>query len=161
ATYNGLFPGPTLRRSLGEELNVRLLNQLDAPIGLHWSGVHVQNKWDGSILTQPPLKTGETLTYQFVPPDPGLFLYHASGTYGSWTSDMHGLAGILIVEEKQPPVVDREILLVLHDKMLQDKQMEEIKVRPGARIRLRLVNLTRAELMQIRFDGVQPFVAAI
>lgn len=57
-------------------------------------------------LTQPPIKPGETFTYEFTPPDAGSFWYHPHAN--SLVQLGRGLAGVLIIEERVPIAVDRE-----------------------------------------------------
>src|SRR5262245_37940797 len=57
--YDGVVPGPTLRVKRGEELHVRLVNELSEPTSIHWHGVRVPNAMDGVPgLTQPPVLPG-------------------------------------------------------------------------------------------------------
>src|SRR5712692_5059718 len=59
STYDGTIPGPTLRAKRGEELRVRLINELAEPTTVHWHGVRLPNAVDGiPQLTQPPVAPG-------------------------------------------------------------------------------------------------------
>ena len=52
-------PGPILRVRRGDELRVRLFNDLDEPTTMHWHGVRIANAMDGvPYLTQPPIAPG-------------------------------------------------------------------------------------------------------
>ena len=51
-------------------------------------------------LTQPPIKPGESFAYEFTPPDAGTFWYHPHAN--SLEQLGRGLAGALIVEEREP-----------------------------------------------------------
>src|SRR3954470_18982376 len=52
--YDGMVPGPALRVGRGEELRVRLVNDLATPTTVHWQGVRLPNAMDGvPALTQP------------------------------------------------------------------------------------------------------------
>src|SRR5262245_36262166 len=51
--FEGTVPGPTLRIKRGEELRLRLDNELVTDIAVHWHGVRVPNGMDGVAgLTQ-------------------------------------------------------------------------------------------------------------
>jgi len=138
-------------------------------------------------LTQPPIKPGESFTYEFTPADAGTFWYHPHAN--SLRQLGRGLAGALIVEEREPVPVDRDMLWVLADwRLTSDAQIasgfgnameaamsgrvgntvtlngavsNELPVRAGERIRLRLVNCALARIMALRFEGHRPVVVAI
>src|SRR6188472_906679 len=108
--YDGIAPGPTLRVRRGDELRVRLANDLAAPTSVHWHGIRLPNAMDGvPQLTQPAAAPGASFDYRFRPPDAGTFWYHADA---AGQAD-RGLAGPLIVEEAQLVDVDRDIAVVL------------------------------------------------
>jgi FtsP/CotA-like multicopper oxidase with cupredoxin domain len=112
--YNDAFPSPVLRARQGEPLRVRLINRLASPTTIHWHGVRLPNAMDGvPVLTQAPVAPGEEFVYEFTPPDAGTFWYHPH--YDSLEQLNHGLAGALIVDEREPPEFDADLLLVLKD----------------------------------------------
>ena len=72
--YDGIAPGPTLRVRRGDELRVRLVNDLAAPTSVHWHGIRLPNAMDGvPQLTQPAVAPGASFDYRFRPPDAGTF----------------------------------------------------------------------------------------
>src|SRR6478752_2364392 len=76
--YDGIAPGPTLRVRRGDDLRVRLVNDLAAPTSVHWHGIRLPNAMDGvPQLTQPAVAPGASFDYRFRPPDAGTFWYHA------------------------------------------------------------------------------------
>ena len=67
--YDGVVPGPVLRVKRGQELHVRLINELPEETTIHWHGVRVPNAMDGvPHLTQAPVPPGGTFDYRFKPP---------------------------------------------------------------------------------------------
>src|SRR5690606_39091616 len=65
--YDGVTPGPTLRIRQGEEVRVRLVNQLEQPTTVHWHGLRLPNAMDGvPHLTQMPVEPGKSFDYRFV-----------------------------------------------------------------------------------------------
>src|SRR5688572_18513908 len=66
--FDGAAPGPLLRVRRGEELAIRLINELTAETALHWHGVRVPNRMDGTALTQRPVAPGGSFDYRFTPP---------------------------------------------------------------------------------------------
>jgi len=166
--YDGAIPGPLLRVRQGEELHLRLFNELAEPTSLHWHGVRGPNAMDGvPDLTQAPIEPGASFDYRFRPPDAGTFWYHAhSAEQIDW-----GLHGALIIDEKEAVDVDRDVALVLGMPSLQPDLHElalvngavrpDIAVRPGERLRLRLINATSARGFVLRLPDHAPWVMAI
>ena len=96
--YNGMVPGPLIRVAGGDKIRVRVKNDLPEPTSVHWHGLIIPNAQDGAAdVTQPPIKPGETFTYEYtVPNTPGTFFYHthvmpdrqqALGLYGAFVID--------------------------------------------------------------------------
>jgi FtsP/CotA-like multicopper oxidase with cupredoxin domain len=118
-SYGDGFPGPALRVRQGERLRVRLVNRLDLPTTIHWHGLRLPNAMDGvPYLTQRPVAPGEAFVYDFTPPDAGTFWYHPH--YASLEQLGRGLAGALIVEEREPPPFDADLLFVIKDWNLDE-----------------------------------------
>ena len=187
--YDGQVPGPLLRLRHGEELRVRLVNKLDQPTSLTWHGVRTVNAMDGVAgLTQAPVPSGGSFDYRFTPPDAGLYWYHPH-VWPTVTEQVgRGLYGVLIVEEAAPPSVDADLLVVLDDWRLDAKGQIEgdfldpsgaagrvgplvtldtqpkpagDALRPGARVRLRLLNACGARIALLAIDGAPATVIAI
>jgi len=119
--YNGSIPGPTLRIREGSEIEVRIENQGDLADTVHWHGLRLENRYDGTHETQRPLEPGETFVARIRCPDAGVYWYHphVREDYGQ---EM-GLYGNLLVEPAAPnywPPVHREVLITLDDVLLED-----------------------------------------
>ena len=164
--YDGTAPGPTLRLKRGEELRLRLVNDLAEPTAIHWHGVRVPNAMDGvPLLTQQAVGPGTSFDYRFRPPDAGTFWYHA---YSPGQID-RGLHGALVVEEGEPVKVDRDIVLVLampaeaggSPVLVNGSLRPDIPVKTGERVRLRLINATAARGLSLKLEGHIPWVMAI
>jgi FtsP/CotA-like multicopper oxidase with cupredoxin domain len=164
--YDGMLPGPTLRIRQGEELRLRLINELAAPTSIHWHGVRVPNAMDGVPgLTQAAVAPGATFDYRFRPPDAGTYWYHAlpGGDID------RGLHGAFIVEEARPVAVDRELVLVISAPAASDPgavvvngaARPDFAVQAGERLRVRLINATAASGVVLRFDGHAAWLVAI
>src|SRR5688500_6887972 len=74
--YNEQVPGPVIEANVGDELVVRLHNQLAEPTTIHWHGLRIPSPMDGTEATQATVQPGETFEYRFVLPDAGTFWYH-------------------------------------------------------------------------------------
>jgi FtsP/CotA-like multicopper oxidase with cupredoxin domain len=187
-TYDGVVPGPLLRIRQGEPFRVVVENKLEEDTTVHWHGIRLPNAMDGVPgLTQPPIRPGESFVYEFTPPDAGTFWYHPHSN--SLEQLGRGLAGVLIVDETEPVPVDRDRLWTLRDWRVTSKgqvasgfgNMMEAgmsgrlgntvtlngavpgsqRVRAGERVRLRLVNVSLARIMRLRFEGHDPLVIAV
>ncbi len=186
--YNGRVPGPELRFQQGERLAVTFENRLNQPSTVHWHGLRLPNSMDGVPgLTQAAVNPGETFDYAFDLPDAGTFWYHPHVKSSEQVG--RGLYGPLIVEEKSPPVVDRDVVWVLDDWRLHEDgtidesfhemhdmshsgrlgniaslngaSSETFSVRSGERLRLRLINAANARIFALSFEGHSPQVIAL
>ena len=186
--FNGSVPGPEIRVRQGERLRLAVENALAEATTVHWHGMRVPNAMDGvPDLTQRPIAPGETFVYEFDAIDAGTFWYHPHQR-GSEQVD-RGLAGALIVEEPEPPAVDRDVTWVLDDwRLLADASIssdfgsmhdaammgrignsvtvngtvpERFSVRAGERIRLRLINAANARIFGLEFEGHAPRIVAL
>ncbi len=118
--YNGSIPGPTLKVREGSEVVVDIENHGDMETTVHWHGLRLENRYDGTHETQPPIQVGESFSARVSFPDPGAYWYHPHirQDYGQ---EM-GLYGCVLVEPTDPdywPPVHREIALTLDDILLE------------------------------------------
>lgn len=174
--YDGLVPGPLLRVKLGQELRVRLLNELAEPTTIHWHGLRLPNAMDGvPHLTQAPVLPGASFDYRFTPPDAGTFWYRPHADASDQLG--RGMAGLLIVDEREPPKVDEDVALVFSEWRLgpngaiEDSSARhltvngrpdlDLAVRANERLRLRLLNACPARLVRIRIERHRVTVMAI
>jgi blue copper oxidase len=89
---------PTLRVRRNATLDVTLRNRLGDDTTIHWHGLMVDERNDGSGLH--PVRHGESQRYRFsVHNRGGLYWYHAHPHGGTGEQVHHGLAGLLIVED--------------------------------------------------------------
>src|SRR5215216_4965137 len=118
--YNGSIPGPTLRVSEGSEIDVEVVNEGDLDATVHWHGLRLDNRYDGTHQTQAPIPVGGTFTYRIGFPDPGVYWYHPHirEDYGQEL----GLYGNILVVPAEPdywPPAHREVLLTLDDVLIE------------------------------------------
>ena len=128
--YNGSIPGPTLRVREGSELVVNVANEADLDATVHWHGLRLDNRYDGTHETQAPIPVGGTFTYRIEFPDPGVYWYHPHirEDYGQ---EM-GLYGNILVVPADPdywPPADRELLLTLDDVLIEDGKIAPVRPR--------------------------------
>jgi FtsP/CotA-like multicopper oxidase with cupredoxin domain len=122
--YNGSIPGPTLRVRQGSELVVHVRNEADLETTVHWHGLRLENRFDGTTKVQEPIAVGGNFTYRLQFPDPGVYWYHphVREDYGQEL----GLYGAIVVvpsERSYWPPVHRELVLVLDDILLEHGQV--------------------------------------
>lgn len=120
-TYNGSVPGPELRVHQGSHVVVRVINDGDMEATVHWHGVRVDNRYDGTHQTQAPIPAGGEFTYRVSFPDPGVYWYHPHVRH-DYNQEM-GLYGTIVVvpsEEDYWPTANREIALTIDDLLIED-----------------------------------------
>jgi FtsP/CotA-like multicopper oxidase with cupredoxin domain len=120
-TYDGGLPGPLIRLHVGDRLIVHFTNALPEPTTVHWHGLRVPLRMDGVPgVSQPPIKPGESFTYDFVVPDAGLFWYHPHVMSAAQVG--FGLYGALLVDDPDDGVrVADELVMVLSDLALNER----------------------------------------
>jgi FtsP/CotA-like multicopper oxidase with cupredoxin domain len=119
--YNGSIPGPTLRVPQGSEVSVEVTNEGDLADTVHWHGLRLENRYDGTLDTQAAIPRGGSFTYRLSFPDPGVYWYHphVREDYGQ---EM-GLYGNVLVVPGEPgywPPANRELLITLDDVLLEE-----------------------------------------
>lgn len=148
-TYNGIIPGPEMRVTEGDKVRVIVTNEMDQSTSVHFHGVLVPNSMDGvPYITQPPIKPGETFTYEFEAKNPGSHMYHSH--HNATVQVTKGLLGAFIIEPKdksQDPEYDAEYTMVLNDAgvglTINAKSFpytQPILAKLGDRIRVRYMN---------------------
>ena len=119
--YNGSIPGPTLKVKQDSKVIVHVTNEGDHEATVHWHGLRLENRFDGTHETQAPIPVGETFTYEISFPDPGAYWYHPHirEDYGQ---EM-GLYGNILVAPPDPeywPPAHRELALTLDDILIEE-----------------------------------------
>lgn len=186
--YGGTVPGPEIRVRQGDRVNRRLVNGLDQPTTIHWHGVRIANAMDGVPgLTQEAVAPGGSFDYGFEVPDAGTYWYHPHNR--TWEQLARGLYGALVVEEPEPPEVDRDLVLLIDDwRLAEDGTIHESfgmmhdwahagrlgnwatvngrgahaeTVRENERLRFRLGNAATARVFPLRFTGLAAHLVAL
>jgi FtsP/CotA-like multicopper oxidase with cupredoxin domain len=147
--YNGQVPGPQIRVNEGDRVRVIVHNELAESTSVHFHGVELTNDQDGvPFITQPPIKSGTTFTYEFVVPNSGSHMYHSH--HNSTKQVGLGLLGAFIVEPKAPMAIEKvseDYVLILNDGMhgytINGKGFpatEPVVAKLGQKIRIRFMN---------------------
>jgi FtsP/CotA-like multicopper oxidase with cupredoxin domain len=148
-SYNGQVPGPELRVTEGDKVRVIVKNELTESTAVHFHGVIVPNNMDGvPFVTQPPIKPGQSFTYEFVARNPGSHMYHSH--HNSTKQVGQGLLGAFIIEPKdksKDPTYDLEYTMILNDQLggftINGKGFpatSALTAKQGQKVRIRYMN---------------------
>ena len=141
--------GNGLSLMLGERFRARVKNELDVETLLHWHGLNPPSAQDGvPMLSQAPLKPGESFDYDFVNTRSGTHWMHSHLEL----QEQQLLAAPLIVRETAEPLFDgQEHVVLLHDFTFRDPQeiMAELKDGGGGHAG----HAMAAMLNDIKFDA--------
>jgi FtsP/CotA-like multicopper oxidase with cupredoxin domain len=117
--YNGTWPGPTIRVTEGDRVRIVHRNDLAESTGMHFHGQNVPNAMDGvPFLTQPPIKPGESFTYEFIAGPAGSHMYHSH--HNATDQVGRGMLGAFLVEPRDPALryqVDQDIVWISNDAL--------------------------------------------
>lgn len=147
--YNGIIPGPEIRVTEGDIVRVNVTNEMAQSTAVHFHGVLLPNSMDGvPFITQPPIKPGETFTYEFTARNSGSHMYHSHHNAAEQVTS--GLLGAFIIEPRdksREPEVSAEYTLILNDSTLgftingrSFPYTQPIIAKLGDRIRVRYMN---------------------
>ena len=162
-----------LKAKRGESFRLRIKNERQESTALHWRGLRLRYEMDGAApLTQKPIAPGETYDMAFTPPDAGTFLCHANLRENAGSQIADGLIFPFIVEDDKDPNVDLDLICLIQDKRADEKSPVHLRInggehtlahdlRPGTRMRLRLLSASTQRMMSITLEGARSFVAAI
>jgi suppressor of ftsI len=187
--YGGMYPGPLIRADRGSKVIVEFTNNIDMPTTVHWHGLRLDNAYDGIPgLTQDPVETGASYTYELKFPDTGMYWYHPH-MREDVQQDL-GLYGNMLVdptEEGYYAPVNREVPLILDDILVDANGLfpygEEapthalmgrfgnvmlvngitdynLDIQAGDVVRFYLTNVANTRTFNVTFDGARVKVIA-
>jgi FtsP/CotA-like multicopper oxidase with cupredoxin domain len=177
--YNGKVPGPLLRLHENKPAIIDVTNQTGEPEIVHWHGLFLPSEIDGAMEQGTPMiPPGKTTRYEMVPRPAGFRWYHTHTSAGSdlKKAQYTGQHGFLFIEPSNDPGrYDREEFLALHDwrghlMSSDDGSMnptydvstingrmlgygEPIRVKPGQRLLLHILNSSPTEVHWIALAG--------
>ena len=181
--YNGSVPGPTLKVRQGSRVTVNATNHGDLEATVHWHGLRLDSRYDGTPVVQRAIGIGESFAYRLEFPDPGIYWYHPHirQDYGQ---EM-GLYGNILVVPTDPGYwapADREVLLTLDDVLIEDGRVApfdpaqatyaamgrfgdrmlvggeaeaSVSARPGEVVRFYLTNTANARVFNFAVGGAR------
>ena len=96
------IPGPLIEATPGQMIICHFKNRLTNNIEgatVHWHGIELDNDSDGTSVTQDTIFNGQTYTYRFIAPRPGVFWYHSHMLPG--TTTFGGMYGPIIIKNPE------------------------------------------------------------
>ncbi|WP_084148093.1 multicopper oxidase domain-containing protein [Deinococcus frigens] len=160
-TYNGRVPGPTLRCTEGDRLQITFINQSDHPHTIHFHGVH-PSEMDGVPGAGPgEIPPGGRFVYEFDAEPFGCHLYHCHAT--SLKRHIHkGMYGAFIVDPREDRPPAREFVMVMNgfdtnfdaandvyavNTVAFEYAQRPIPIKKNELVRIYLVNILEFDLM--------------
>ena len=96
---NGLSPGPILRMTEGDDVEITVVNRLTLPVTIHWHGIPVPFLMDGAaMISQQPLKPDQAFVYRFTAPQAGTYMYHSHFN----DLELVSVSGMIVVDPQAP-----------------------------------------------------------
>ena len=115
---NGTVPAPLIRLREGQNVRLRVVNELDEETSIHWHGLLLPFQMDGVPgIAFPGIPARSTFTYEFPIIQSGTYWYHSH----SGLQEQEGHYGPILIDPKNPDPVqfDREHVIVLSDHSFQ------------------------------------------
>lgn len=148
-TVNGSTPGPVLRATVGDLVEVRLVNDsIRRGTTLHWHGIDVPNAMDGVAgVTQDVVPVGGSFTYRWVAERAGTYWYHAHQV--SHEQVRGGLLGAVVISPATADATVVDDVAVLHrygTRQTVNGRVGQVAspARPGDTVRVRVINTDNA-----------------
>ena len=116
---NGSVPAPLIRMQEGQEVLIRVKNELEEDTSIHWHGILPPFQMDGvPNVSFDGIKPGTTFEYRYTLNQNGTYWYHSH----SKLQEQFGHYGPLIVDPagEDPVEYDREYPIVLSDFTFED-----------------------------------------
>lgn len=128
---NGSIPAPTLRMREGDDITIRVTNNMAVTSSIHWHGLILPTNMDGVPgLSYAGIKPGETYVYQFKAVQNGTFWYHSHSGFQEQT----GMYGSIVIEPKNtdPVQFDRDYVVLLSDWTDEDPHTVYAKLKKNS-----------------------------
>ena len=113
--YNGSQIPTVLRFQEGEDVTIRVTNNLSEDTSIHWHGLILPFEEDGVPgISFPGIKPGETFTYRFPIVQSGTYWFHSHSGF----QEPDGAYGAIVIEPRarEPYRYDRDYVVQFTDK---------------------------------------------
>jgi hypothetical protein len=115
--FNGRVNSTAIEAVEGERVRIYVTNRLAVATSIHWHGFNLSNGMDGvGGLTQPYIKSGETVKYEFTLRQFGTQMFHSH--HDEMTQMGMGMIGMFIIHPRNPRPeyhVDRDFSLMISE----------------------------------------------
>ena len=184
AGINGPYLGPTVRLRRGENVDLIVRNDLDEMTTMHWHGMHVPARMDGTPHQKIEPSTSWPASFEVHQQAAPLWYHpHPHGTTGRHA--YRGIAGLMWIDDENSEALDLpktygvdDIPVVIQDRLFDDDGAFRFAISQGAvygdtmlingtwnpflqvesrRIRFRLLNGSNARIYYIGFDDNRVF----
>ena len=184
AGVNGPYLGPTLRLRRGENVDLVVQNNLDEMTTMHWHGMHVPARMDGTPHQR--IEPGESWTASFEVHQQAAPLWYHPHPHGATGRQVYrGVSGLMWIDDDESDALDLpktygvdDIPLVIQDREFDSEGAFRFAVNQGAvygntmlvngtwspflrvearRIRFRLLNGSNARIYYIGFEDGREF----
>lgn len=161
--------GPPLVLTRGVRTAITVTNELSEPTAIHWHGMEIESAYDGvpgwagtTLHTTPGIAPGTSFVAYMTPPRAGTFIYHTHWhDVKQLVGGMYGALLVMPPGQKFDPTTDKVFVLgrsgvnELKDPMLLNgsPQPGVMVLPPGKRYRLRLINITPNDLVNVSLVG--------
>lgn len=124
--YNGSYLGPVLRVSRGEEVSVRVINQLNEPTTLHWHGLELPGEMDGG--PHSIIRPNSSWVSKFsIDQQASTLWYHPHFMHKTGEQVYKGLAGLIYVDDENSKGLEipKEYGVDDFPLIIQDRRIDE------------------------------------
>jgi len=119
--FNGRVNSTVIEAVEGERIRIYVTNRLTVSTSIHWHGIYLPAGMDGvGGLTQPYVRPGETVKYEWTIRQHGSFMYHAH--HDEMTQMGMGMIGNFVIHPRNPTPeyrVDRDFSLMLSEFVIE------------------------------------------
>ncbi len=184
AGVNAPYLGPTVRLRRGEDVDLIVQNNLDEMTTMHWHGMHVPARMDGT--PHQKIEPGESWTASFRVHQQAAPLWYHPHPHGATGRQVYrGVSGLMWIDDENSDALDLpktygvdDIPVVIQDRQFDDDGAFRFAVNQGAvygntmlvngtwnpflqvesrRIRFRLLNGSNARIYYIGFEDNRRF----
>ncbi|MEO6388662.1 MAG: copper resistance system multicopper oxidase [Croceibacterium sp.] len=129
---NGTVPAPLIRLREGQNVRLKVVNDLDEDSSIHWHGLLVPPQFDGVPgISFPGIRPHSSFAYAFPIRQSGTYWYHSH----SGLQEQLGHYGPIVIDPAgaDPVQSDREHVIVLsdHSQLSPETIFRRMKVDPG------------------------------
>jgi len=124
--YNGDYLGPVIRVKTGDDVSIKVKNEIDEATTVHWHGLEVDGDQDGG--PHSGIQPGTTWNPQFkIEQNAATLWYHPHLLHETGEHVYKGLAGLFIIDDEDSENLDLPNEYGVNDipLIVQDKQLDE------------------------------------